>query len=233
MGGQNLRGIEMIKVAVATPSVGMMRTRYAVSLLRMYDYFIRTPILGLEDEPKQLGYLSLEGSMVYSGREKFVDDVVNGDYTHLLFIDDDMGFREDSLNILLSRQVPIVAVNYRMKVPPCHFTARKLDNSGWIETNPQSDSLEEALFSGFGMCLMERQVLEKIAKPRFLPQYEPETQSYSTEDYTFFQKTREAGFPLLIDHKVSKRVYHIGNWFYSYDDSFPEYLKNPAAERAR
>lgn len=223
----------MPNVAICTPSVGMVRTRYCSSLMRMLVYYQNHPILGMEEEPRYLSYHVIEGSMVGSARETFVDDILTLDSTHLLFIDEDMGFREDVLNILLSRQVPFVSCNYRMKVAPCPFTARKPDDSGWIETNSGSVGLEETLFNGFGFSLIERKVLEAVSKPRFENKWIKEANGYTTEDKSFCLKAKEAGYSPMIDHKASKRVYHIGTWAFSWDDEIEAKKIVPMAERYR
>jgi len=223
----------MPNVAVCTPSVGMVRTRYCSSLIRMLVHYQNHPILGMEEEPRYMSYHVIEGSMVGSARETFVDDILTLDSTHLLFIDEDMGFREDVLNILLSRQMPFVSCNYRMKVPPCPFTSRKEDDSTWLETNKDSTSLEKAFATGFGFSLIERKVLEAVSKPRFSNAWSEKLNAYSTEDRSFCIKAREAGYPVMVDHKASKRVYHVGTYNYSWEDQFKPEQAVPIAERYR
>jgi hypothetical protein len=200
----------------------------------MFFHYQNTPILGQEEKPRYLSYHMIEGSMVGAAREEFVKDILElPQATHLLFIDEDMGFREDTLNILLSRQVPFVSCNYRMKVPPCNFTCRLADDSAWMETTEEKNSLEEASMTGFGFSLIEREVLEATEAPRFSNVWVPKYNTYSTEDRSFCHLAIEKGFPPYVDHKASKRVYHIGNYAYSYDDNFPAYKKQPIAERMR
>lgn len=226
--------MDHIHVAICTPSIGFMKSRYTASLIRMFFYYQTNPVLGQEQKARFLSYHMIEGSMIGAAREEFVRDVIAlPQATHLLFIDEDMGFREDTLNIMLSRQMPIVSCNYRMKVPPCAFTCRKLDDSGWLETTEEKNSLEEASWSGFGFCLIERQVLEKMKSPMFQNVYVEQYKTYSTEDRSFFLQAAEHGFRPWVDHKASKKVYHIGNYAYSYDDSFPAYKRQPIAERMR
>jgi hypothetical protein len=225
---------EHIHVAICTPSIGFMKSRYTSSLVRMLFFYQNTPILGREKLTRFLSYHMIEGSMVGSAREEFVNDVLAlPQVTHLLFIDEDMGFREDALNILLSRQMPFVSCNYRMKVPPCNFTCRTKDDTDWMVTDGKKKSLEEASMTGFGFSLIERQVLEAVKSPRFSNVWVPEFNTYSTEDRSFCHLAIEKGFPPYVDHKASTRVYHIGNYAYSYDDNFPSYKRQPIAERMR
>lgn len=225
-------------VAICVPSGGFVRNALCTSLLRMYEYYHRVPVLGREDEDRRLSYHTIESSTIGAARDWFVDDVLaikdtaGGQPTHLLFIDDDMGFRPDTLHILLSRQMPFVACNYRIKIPPCDFTAVALDGSR-VQTDNAADSLTEVDFTGLGFALIERQVLEAVAKPRFLNTYNEELGGYTTEDRPFCQAARAAGFPVMVDHRASKRVFHMGNYNYCWDDDFSQKERLPLSERIR
>jgi hypothetical protein len=183
----------------------------------MVQYFFKTPILGRPDEERGLGHQMMLGAAIGGHRDQMVDVVLKTpDVTHILFIDDDMGFEKDCLNIALSRQLPIVLGNYRKKTPPGYFTA--YGDKGLIETTYQSTSLEQCHFGGFGFCLIERNVLEIIPKPRFLAYYKSEIDTYTTEDVPFFEACTKFGFDIFVDHEISKRLTHNGSYSYSYDD---------------
>ncbi len=155
------------------------------------------------------------GAGINQNRENMVDEFLEKkDMTHLLFIDDDMGFQPDCLNIALARQLPIVVGNYRRKVAP--YTFLSYDN-GAIVTRETSVSLEKCHFGGFGFCLIERQVLEAIQRPRFLAYYIPELKTYTTEDLPFFENCHKAGFDSFVDHDVSKKIWHNGSFPFHYN----------------
>jgi hypothetical protein len=135
--------------------------------------------------------------------------------THVLFIDDDMGFEKDCLNIALSRQLPVVAGNYRRKSIAAEFTAY---NDGPIQTTDESTSLESCYLAGFGFTLIERKVLETLPKPRFLAFYIPEKDIYTTEDLPFYEDCHKYGFETFVDHEISKRLSHNGLYSYTHDD---------------
>jgi hypothetical protein len=194
----------------------MVTAAYCVSLLSMCQYFFNTPILGMPDEPRGLGHQMMLGAAIGGHRDQMVDVALkNPDITHVLFIDDDMGFEVDCLNIALSRQVPVVLGNYRKKTPPGYFTAQM---DGEIKTTKESTSLEKCHYGGFGFALIERKVLETIPKPRFLAYYIPEIDTYTTEDLPFFEACHKFGFDTFVDHEISKRLTHNGSYSYSYDD---------------
>jgi hypothetical protein len=170
----------------------------------------------MPDEPRGLGHQMMLGAAIGGHRDQMCDVALkNPEITHVLFIDDDMGFEVDCLNIALSRQVPVVIGNYRKKTPPGEFTAQLV---GSIQTTAESTSLEKCHFGGFGFALIERKVLETLPKPRFLAYYIPEIDTYTTEDLPFFEACHKFGFDTFVDHEISKRLTHNGSYSYSYDD---------------
>lgn len=206
-----------MKVMIGTPSAGIVHAAYASSLVGLCLHYLTHPVFGREKEPKLMNMLMLIGSSIGENRDKIVNQAIKEDCSHVLFIDDDMGFDADCLNIALMRKMPIVLANYRRKSPTATFISRNVDNSDNIVTTPEKDSLEECSFGGFGFCLIERQVLDAIPMPRFLAVYDPTSGVYTTEDKPFYEAARAAGFPAFVDHRISKKVTHNGSYQYKWD----------------
>lgn len=227
--------MEDFNVAICTPSYSGTNSRYTMSLTRMLITYQATPILGQAPEQRRgYSYNMIVGSMVCTAREEMMAQALALGSTHVLFIDEDMGFHALTLNQLLARRQPFVACNYPMKSWPQNFTARRLDRAEWVPTKEDSKSLEEVDFCGLGFALIERQVIEALgAPPNFLNTWDEEWKSYSTEDRFFCHKIREKGFPVYIDHDASKLVYHNGQASYSWDDQENAMHKQPYAERIR
>jgi hypothetical protein len=212
--------MDSVNIVVATPSSGQTRFIYAMSLARMVAYFAQVKSLP-EIKTQQMDFIGLEGSGISANREWLVREALKKeDMTHILFIDDDMGFNPQTLNILISRRQPIVGCNYRIRVPPGDFTAVSLDGSSRVPTNKDKGGLEEVYYSGFGFCLIERKVFEAIDEPRFMIKYFEDQKYYSTEDSPFFEKAKEKGFPCYIDHDASKHVWHQGIVNYSWNNDY-------------
>jgi hypothetical protein len=207
-----------------------MKGLYTTSLVRLYDWLMKAELPGYAKE-RRVGYTIIESSMINQARDDLCDAALKADLSHILFIDDDMGFRPEALQYLISRKLPLVGCNYRMKLPPCPFTCRSLDASKWIETTEDSTGVEPVLFMGFGFCLMERRVMEAVEKPRFIGGYNKELGKYSTEDGPFMIKAAEKGFIPMVDNDASKYIYHIGRYCFSWDDKFDEEKRYPIAER--
>jgi hypothetical protein len=205
-------------VMIGTPSAGIVHAAYAMSIVGLCLHYYTTPVFGREDEPRNLHSLMLVGASIGENRDKIVDEAIKKDCSHVLFIDDDMGFDADCLNLALMRKMPIVVANYRRKSPNPTFTARNADNSGPVETTKEKNSLEECSFGGFGFCLIERQVLDAIQKPRFLAYYDETSGVYTTEDKPFYAAAKAAGFTAFVDHRISKKVTHNGSYTYKWND---------------
>jgi hypothetical protein len=199
-------------LVVAVPSSGNCKAQFAISLANLVMRFSQQRVYQ-ECEEQSIKFLLQEGTGVPQNREEMVDQFLKTDSTHLLFIDDDMGFNPDTLHVLASRRQPIVGANYRLKSPPCRFMAIRGQYA--IPTNESSKGIEQVEYMGFGFCLIERKVFEEIEKPRFLPIYQDGV--YSTEDWAFFTKTK---YPVYIDHDASKRVWHVGNMLYNWRDDY-------------
>jgi hypothetical protein len=174
-------------------------------------------------------FVATESSGISESRESLVNGALSiADMTHLLFIDDDMGFHWSTLHIMMARRQPIVACTYRRRVPPGEFTASTIDGTANIRVDDSSTGLQEATNVGFGFCLIERRVLEAIKMPRFLNRWVEKDQRYSTEDYPFFLAARELGFPVYVDLDASKQVWHEGSIGYSWRGNYADILPKPA-----
>ena len=195
------------KIIILTPTAERVRARYTGSLVELLFYFMRTRI---GDGEQSVSYGILESSGICSARERMVADHMAKDWTHVCFIDDDMGFAPDTLHILASRHKPIVGVNYPHRVPGMGFTAVNVDGKGRIETNAESTGIESCAYTGFGFCLIERSVFEQTEKPWFYLAYDKKADRYSTEDAWFCMQTRRAKIPWYVDHDASKGITHIG-----------------------
>ena len=216
----------IFNVVIATPSTGMCKSMYAYSLANLVAYFSQVRIYP-EDHSQSLEILMLEGSGISSNREKMViDALAKKDMTHLLFIDEDMGFNKEALHQLARRRLPIVGCNYRMRVPPAEFTALNMERTKRIETHVNVSGLEECYYMGFGFCLIAREVLEATEAPRFPIFYKPEMQGYTTEDLPFFVQAREKGFKSYVDHDTSKIIWHNGSISYTWNEDYTELNKN-------
>jgi hypothetical protein len=198
-----------LRVAVLVLSSGLCKTFFAQSYGQLFQYKHWTRSRPDAGTLVRKQFVRV-GSVIHANREVLVAQALEWGATHVLFIDDDMCFNPKAVEVLLGRKQPFVACNYPRRLLPIKFTACALDMVTPMVTNEQSEGLEEAGYTGFGLSLIERQVFEKVPQPWFLPRWREESKSYTTEDWPFCEKVREAGFQVLVDHDASKMVGHIG-----------------------
>ena len=206
-----------VRVMVAIPSAGRVALQFATSLAGMTACFAADRVQTLPEASISMSIRTLESSNWITNREKLARMAVDEDYTHMLWLDDDMSFDPRVMETLLGRRQDVVLTNYLIKSEPAtDFVAVKL-NGDRLPTTNGSTGLQPVRYSGFGVSLIRTDVFKKIAQPWFLPRFNAEKSEYTTEDFPFFDKVREAGFTVYIDHDASKMVAHIGSktWHWS------------------
>lgn len=211
---------EIIKLAICIPTAGMVRAGFAYSLAGMVARLSQ----GVPTRPEAGLDITMdlqESSVIHSNREQLVKRAIQSEKTHLLFLDDDMVFEPQILEIMLGRRLPVVAVNYLIKTFPLEFVAVAPDGRR-ICTLPESTGLQEIAYTGFGVSLFEIDVWKRTPQPWFQPQFVPEADAYTTEDNPCYAKIREAGFKCYVDHDASKLVDHMGHAKYGWKMYRPE-----------
>lgn len=160
------------------------------------------------------------GTLICDQRNGLAKTCVDGGYDWLLFLDSDMRFPADTILRLLSHQAPFVAANYTTRRAPAEPVAfKRIGTLEKLWTDEDSTGLEECAACGLGVALIHREVFEKMEKPWFLIPYLAEQDGNWGEDVWFCNQARKAGFPIQIDHDLSKEVTHIGLREYDYQDA--------------
>lgn len=194
------------QVAICYPCRDDVKAHFAYSLAR----------LGLMTEGCLIDLLMCRGTLIDDNRNILAESGLENGATHVLFLDTDMRFPGDALNRLLAHDKPIVGINYLTRsARPLKTTAKK--NGELIWTLPESSGLEEVDGCGCGVLLIKAEVFRALEKPWFaFGGIDPTTKRRLGEDYYFCAKAREAGFPVFIDHDLSKQVGHIGDLVYTF-----------------
>jgi len=207
-----------IKVAVCVPTAGTVRMSFAHSLCGMLTYIAAKGVPTISDASVSLSLKVMESSNWITNREKLGRMALDCGDTHLMFLDDDMVFEPQMLEIMLGRRQPIVVTNYLIKTEPAKdFVAVSLDGQR-VPTKQDSTGLVPLSYSGFGVSLITTDVFHRIPQPWFLPDFNAETGDYTTEDNPFFRKAREAGFDVYLDQEASKLVSHVGSKTWNYKE---------------
>lgn len=204
-----------LKVLVCTPCGGDdVKRGYAWSVARAMVHFACIPYEG----EKWVDIEMVWSSNLPENRHRLVSRAFQREATHLLFWDADTKAPADCIPRLLNHNAPVVAVNYPTKEVESRPTAYH-EGEGYIGpvwTQEQHTGLTEVTHCGFGLMLVDMRVFEQIDFPMFqLTPLPPEYIKTESEDVFFCRKVRDKGFPIVIDHDLSKQIAHIGDWEYT------------------
>lgn len=190
-----------MKLLIATPTNTTVHARFTECLFAAVKYCKEIDI--------DLKFI--DSSFNSQSREDLVEYALTNKYDKLLFIDSDMEFPADSIKRLLHKKVGVIAVNYKARRNSFNETAR-------IESLCATPGLATASCCGFGMFLIDLDILRYVPQPRFDRPWDKATNMYIGEDYSLCSKLRNLGCTIFIDLDLSLEIGHIG--------SMPLYLDN-------
>ena len=149
----------------------------------------------------------LEGYQLPFARNRIVQNALEKDCDHLLFIDADMVFPSDLLTRLLKHDVPFVnALAFRRTKPhyPCIFKFDK-ENSCYItvDYSKYKNKLISVDATGMAAVLIKMEVFKRMKQPWYYYR-----DHLFSSDLTFCENAKKLGFKILID--TSLKIGHIG-----------------------
>lgn len=175
-------------------------------------------------------------SAIDQARSIMAHDALKDGFTELLWIDADIGFEPDDVDLLLSHDKPFVCGIYPKKgtrAIACHVLP------GTTElVFGKEGGLVEILYAAGGFTLVRSSVYEavreKLALPicnaqfgaPLVPYYQPLVKEgdagawYLAEDFAFSERARQAGFSVYADTRI--RLRHIGRYAYQWEDAAGE-----------
>ena len=177
------------------------------------------------------GYAAID-----QGRNQIATDALRDGFEETLWIDSDIGFEPDAVEKLRAHDLPMVCGVYPQKgkrAIACHV----LPGESRM-TFGKAGGLVELLYAATGFLLVRRQVYLDVAQklslpvcnerfqhpmlPFFLPMVRPMDDGhwYLAEDYAFCERARQAGYRIFADTTI--RLWHIGNYRYSWEDAGAE-----------
>lgn len=211
-----------IVVGVLVPSGGSWKAKMSMSMLAMTMHFYSTNYA--LNAKQALFFANKRGSILPQLRQKMVEDALaqTPKPTHLLFVDSDQTFPPDTLHRLLVHDVPVVACNIATKSPKSIPTARLRGKKGGdpipVFSRPTSPALGEVWRIGAGIMLVKAEVFAELPKPWFNLLWVDGIQDFTGEDWWFCDRLEAAGIPIMIDHRVSRNVGHVGDKEYTHQD---------------
>jgi hypothetical protein len=153
----------------------------------------------------------IQSTYVHVGREAILQGAIARQATHVLWLDTDMSFPEDTAVRLAAHDKSIVACNCVMRSRQLLFTAQK--DGQRIATEPASVGLQTVDTIGLAVMLMRVDVVASLERPWFRHGLNAAAGDIG-EDVTFCRSLRNAGHEIYIDHDLSKEIGHIGQYTY-------------------
>lgn len=175
------------------------------------------------------------------GRNVVIEAAIENNCSHILFIDDDMAYKPDSLVKLLEHDVDIVSGMYFTRsypAKPLVFDIADDDGSCLpVYLTGEEPRLIEIVAAGLGFCLIKTKVFQELDKPWFrLGELDPEQWC---DDIGFFNRVRKADIKVYCDTEVL--CGHMGTmivwpekdadgaWYAGYDTNGSTRLRVPAS----
>ena len=197
----------MKHLAVCLPQTETVRAEYARSLANMM-LMLGNVSCGVE----RVDVIGGHGSCLPNVRQDIAERALMHEATHLLWIDSDHRFPNDTAHRLLARERPYVGINATTRCAPVRATALK-SHGELLQTTRHSKGLERVWRMGFGIVMIEARVFEEMPKPWFMVEYiEKDGEAcFRGEDVYFCEKAKAAGFHPMVDHDLTKETAHIGS----------------------
>lgn len=224
-----------MKVGVCVPCRDEVMTSFAFDFAKMVAYDVKTRCA---KEGNGLMMYTMPGTLIFDQREKLVEIALKEGCDAVLFIDSDMRFPKDMVNILLSREVGICGVNATTRRPPILPTALNLhieEKDGkklhwWEKIDSRGKKgIEKVTAIGFGAVLIRKEVFESVPRPWFDAPWGKS--GIIGEDVHFCIKAQDSGFDTYVDHELSMHIGHVGarehRWSDVEDDTLEEFNNGP------
>ena|SRR3990167_5023528 len=194
-GGQDMVNKTKNKVAIAVACQDTVKAKTMFSLVHAlrnvdfeYDLFMQ---------------ISCD---LIGNRIRLVRQAIESGATHMLFLDHDMFFKDDSITKLLAHNKDIIGAPYNFRSFPLKSTAAPLSD---ISDKAQ---IYRCNTVATGFLLIKLSVFEKVSEPWFDFGRDKNFELACGEDSYFCQKAIKAGFDVWADPNIF--VKHCGEYMY-------------------
>lgn len=166
-------------------------------------------------------------------RSKLASDALDAGFEEIMWIDSDVGFTADDVELLRSHRLPVVSGIYPQKGHRA-LASHLLPDTDQLVFG-LGGGLIEILYAAGGFLLTHRRVYEAIREheqlphcngrfgggftPYFWPMVVPDGDGhwYLAEDFAFSERVRRAGFAVMADTRI--RLQHVGRIAYTWEDA--------------
>ena len=204
-----------MKIAICVPCRDSVMSGFAFDLANLVGYVSR-------HTDHKITLLQMPGTLIFTQREKLAEEALADGAEAILWIDSDMRFPANTLEVMLSRKVPILGVNATTRRAPILPTALNLEMEKDTAVLRKVESrgkqgIEQVTAVGFGVTLVKSQVFREIPKPWFNIIWKDDGDIIG-EDVHFCVKALDFGIETYVDHDLSPLIKHIGTKEYGWDD---------------
>lgn len=205
-----------VKLGICIPNMGMAHMDFVISLTQMC-VFIGSKLFE-QGQDRTVTVMDKRTSMLSRSRQECLEDALNQQCTHALFLDTDQSFPADTAHRLLEWKKPVVGCNIALKTMPSFPTARLRGATpfGVPLTSVGKEGIEKVWRVGAGIMMIDLSILKAIPKPWFECRYSDKNQQFVGEDWYFCQKVEEAGHEIFTDHSLSVQVGHVGTFVFNH-----------------
>lgn len=202
-----------IKVFIAIPARDDVKTGFAYDLANMVGFTVATA------PDVELAVTFTKSSLIQQGRTSLAKAALSWPgVSHILWLDSDMRFPKDSLVRLLDRKKDIVGCAYSTRgnpIQPITYVGDvDLPDPERFYLERGATGLAEVTGTGFGVMLIDIDVLREMEKPWFAVGYCEAVDEFEGEDMYFFSKARRNGRKVWIDCDLSHSIGHLGEYEY-------------------
>jgi len=190
-----------MKVALCIPARDNVHAGFALSLSNISSLLTKNNI-------DFKVYINL-GSVIPQQRNTLVDQALEYNATHIMWLDSDMHIPTATVNKLLEHDKDIVAAAYSTRVPPYKSTAFTDANNLDSRLDAQN-GIHKVFGVGMGCMLVKTHVYKYISKPWHQYLYNEDTKDLSGEDIFFCKNANDAGFEIYVDASLSQEIAHYG-----------------------
>ena len=202
-----------MKTLIAIPCMDTMPTGFVQSLLYL-------------EKGENVSVCFKANSLVYDSRNLLSLSAIEEKFDRVLWIDSDMMFTKDSMNILMkdmddSKADFVTGIYFKRHSPYTPVVYDELDEPGIDKDGKPvphvhnyvdypTDSIFPVKGCGFGFCLTSVPLLKRVWDT-FGPAFSP--YPWAGEDISFCHRVNQLGVPILCDSRVS--CGHIGTFVYT------------------
>lgn len=215
----NIKG--ELRLLIAIPTRGDFKADMALSLCWVIHHLTCNPIVQVDGDYYHLlwNVARKSSSNLPSLRQKFIDVAVNSEVTHLLFLDDDMVFNPELVLDWIKEGRPVIAANCPTKSIPCWPTARQRGGEAGrpVYSDVANMRYERVWRVGTGIMLLRDSAFKALPRPAFSMPWDEERNDYTGEDWAMVEHLEKAGIPVVVDHKHSLSVRHVGTMEFAHE----------------